>query len=89
MNYDVMAGIQTPKLKSILESYSSGIFNQNPPFLDCTALKSEALRSFEKSVIIYLISQKTLSFQYFMFQERFLSLGLGLWSQIFDWMKKM
>jgi hypothetical protein len=59
---NIMTGIQTPKLKSILELYSAGAFNQNPPFLDCIALKSEALRSFEKSVIIYLISQKTLIF---------------------------
>jgi hypothetical protein len=46
-----MTSIQTPKFKSILGSYSSGVFNQNPPFLDCIALKSKALRSFEKSNI--------------------------------------
>jgi len=56
MTYDVMTGIQTPKLEWIVESYPSRVFNQNPPFLDCIALKSEALRSFEKSVNIYLIS---------------------------------
>jgi len=56
VTYDVMTGLQTPKLKWIVESYFSGIFNQNSPFLDCIALKSDALRSFEKSVNIYLIS---------------------------------
>jgi hypothetical protein len=53
---DVMTSLQTSKLKWIVESYSSRVFNQNPPFLDCIALKNEALRSFEKPVNIYLIS---------------------------------
>jgi hypothetical protein len=50
---DITRGIQTPMLKWIVESYSLGVFNQNAHFLDCLALKSEALRSFEESVNIY------------------------------------